>query len=114
MDGGTGLKLMYLNTFMGLGLTQDQLQTSPHPFYGVVSGKQFVPLRRVTLPVTFEDMSNYYTETLMFEVVDFSRLYHVIQGWPYYVKFMTIPSYAYLKLKIPGPTGIIIVEAKTQ
>jgi hypothetical protein len=27
---------------------------------------------------------------------------------------MTIPSYAYLKLKIPGPTGIITVEAKTQ
>jgi hypothetical protein len=30
------------------------------------------------------------------------------------VKFMAIPSYAYLKLKIPGLTGIITVEAKTQ
>jgi hypothetical protein len=27
---------------------------------------------------------------------------------------MTIPSYAYLKLKIPGPTGIIAMEAKVQ
>jgi hypothetical protein len=46
-------------------------------------------------------------------VVDFSGLYHVILGQPCYVKFMTIPSYAYLKLKISGPTGIITVEAKT-
>jgi hypothetical protein len=27
---------------------------------------------------------------------------------------MAIPSYAYLKLKIPGPTDVITVEAKTQ
>jgi hypothetical protein len=27
---------------------------------------------------------------------------------------MAIPSYAYLKLKIPEPTGIITVEAQTQ
>jgi hypothetical protein len=27
---------------------------------------------------------------------------------------MAIPSYAYLKLKISGPTGLITVEAKTQ
>jgi hypothetical protein len=25
-----------------------------------------------------------------------------------------IPSYAYLNLKIPGPTGVITVEAKDQ
>jgi hypothetical protein len=27
---------------------------------------------------------------------------------------MAIPSYAYLKLKIPGPIGVITVEAKTR
>jgi hypothetical protein len=50
---------------------------------------------------------------LAFEVVNFSRLYDVILGQPCYVKFMVIPSYAYLKLKIPGPAGVITVEAKT-
>jgi hypothetical protein len=39
MDGGSGLNLMYLDTFKGLGLTWDQLQSSPHPFYRVVLGK---------------------------------------------------------------------------
>jgi hypothetical protein len=49
MDGGSGLNLMYLNTFVGLGLTLDQLQSSPHTFYRVVLGKQFIPLMQVTL-----------------------------------------------------------------
>jgi hypothetical protein len=44
MDGGSGLNLMSLDTFKGLGLVRDQLQSSPHLFYGVVSIKQFVPL----------------------------------------------------------------------
>jgi hypothetical protein len=80
----------------------------------VVSGKQSVPLGWVTLPIIFEYASNYCTKTLTFEVVDFSGPYHIMLGWPCYVMFMAIPSYAYLKLKIPRPTGVITVEAKTQ
>jgi hypothetical protein len=61
IDGGSGLNLMYLDTFEGLGLTHDQLQSSPRPFYGVVPGKQSIPLGWVTLPDTFRDESNYHT-----------------------------------------------------
>jgi hypothetical protein len=35
----------------------------------VVLGKQSIPLRWVTLPVTFGDANNYRTEMLAFEVV---------------------------------------------
>jgi hypothetical protein len=105
MDGGSGLNLGYLNIFEGLELTRDQLQSSPHPFYGVVSGKQFI---------TLGDASNYCTETLTFEVVYFSGPYHVILRWPCYVKFMAIFRYTYLKLKIPRPTGVITMDAKAQ
>jgi hypothetical protein len=55
--------------------------------------------------------SNYRTEALTFEVVDFSEPYHVILGRLCFVKFMTIPIYTYLKLKITGPAGIITMEA---
>jgi hypothetical protein len=55
MDGGSGLNLIYLDTFDGLGLTRDQFKSSPHPFYGVVSSKQFVLLTQVAFPVTFGD-----------------------------------------------------------
>jgi hypothetical protein len=114
MDGGNGLNLMYLDTFEGLGLVRDQLKNSLHPFYGVVPGKLFAPLGQITLPITFGDATNYCIEMLTIEVVDFSGSYHVILGWPSYVKFIAIPSYAYLKLKISGPADIIIVEAKAQ
>jgi hypothetical protein len=80
----------------------------------VVLGKQSTPLRRVTLPVTFGDASNYRTKTLAFEVVNFSGPYHIILGQPCYVKFMAIASYTYLKLKIPRPVGVITMETKTQ
>jgi hypothetical protein len=50
----------------------------------------------------------------MLKVVNFSGPYHIILGWPCYVRFMSIPSYAYLKLKIPGSAGVITVESKTQ
>jgi hypothetical protein len=80
----------------------------------VVPDKQSISLGWITLPVTFGDASNYRIEMLTFEVVDFSGPYHIILGWPCYVKFMVIPSYAYLKLKILRPTDVITVEAKTQ
>jgi hypothetical protein len=112
IDGGSGLNLMYLDTFEGLGLVRDQLKNSPHPLYGVVLDKQSVPLGQFNLPVTFGDMRNYHTEMLTFEVVDFSGPYHVILGQPCYIKFMAVPSYVYLKLKILGPIGVITVEAK--
>jgi hypothetical protein len=85
---------------------------TPHPFYGVVLGKQFIPLRQGTLLVTFRDASNSCAETLAFEVVDFSWPYHVILRRSCYVKFMAITSYAYLNLKIPGPIGLSLWRPK--
>jgi hypothetical protein len=80
MDGCSSLNLMYLNTFEGLALTHDQLQRSSHLFYGVVPGKQSIPLGRITLAATFGDTSNYHTKTIAFEVVEFSGPYHIILG----------------------------------
>ena len=42
-------------------------------------------------------------------MVDFLGSYHAILGCPCYAKFMAIPNYTYLKLKMPGPNGIITV-----
>jgi len=46
---------------------------------------------------------------LTFEVVGFRGAYHAILGRPCYAKFMVIPNYTYLKLKMPGPKGVITV-----
>ena len=46
---------------------------------------------------------------LTFKVVDFPGSYHAILGRPCYAKFMAVPNYTYLKLKMSGPNGVITV-----
>jgi hypothetical protein len=61
------------------------------------------------LPVCFGTPSNFHRETLTFEVVGFRGTYHAVLGRPCYTKFMDVPNYMYLKLKMLGPKGIITV-----
>jgi hypothetical protein len=51
------------------------------------------PLGNIDLPVTFGDGSNFRTEIVIFEVVDFEGSYHAILGRPCYTKFMAVPNY---------------------
>ena len=51
-------------------------------------------------------------ETITFEVVGFHGTYHAILGRPCYAKFMAVPNYTYLKLKMSGPHRVIIVGTK--
>ena len=44
-------------------------------------------------------------------MVDFPGSYHAILGRPCYAKFMAIPNYTYLKMKMPGPNDIITVSS---
>ena len=44
-------------------------------------------------------------------MVDFLGSYHSILGQPCYAKFMVIPNYTYLKLKMSGPNGVITVSS---
>ena len=57
---------------------------------------------------------NFHTKTLYFEVMDLPSAYQAILGQPCYAKFMVIPNYAYLKLKLPGPRGVITVSGDLQ
>jgi hypothetical protein len=77
------------------------------PFYRIVPGKAVMPLKQITLPVTFGTQANYRTEFIQFEVADFETSYHAILGRPALAKFMAIPHYPYLLLKMPEPHGIL-------
>ena len=57
----------------------------------------------------FGNRANFRSKVLTFEVVDFLGSYHAILGRPCYAKFMVIPNYTYLKLKMPGPNDIITI-----
>ena len=68
-----------------------------------------MPLGQIDLPITFGDPSNYRMETHTFEVVRFHGTYNAILGRPCYAKFMAVPNYTYLKLKMLGPCGVITI-----
>ncbi|XP_066374721.1 uncharacterized protein [Miscanthus floridulus] len=59
----------------------------------------------------FSSRANFCMEILTFEVVDFPGSYHAILGQPCYMRFMVIPNYTYLKLKMLGPNGIITMSS---
>jgi hypothetical protein len=44
-------------------------------------------------------------------VVDFLGSYNTILRKPCYAKFMVVPNYTYMKLKMPKPHGIITTSA---
>jgi len=111
MDGGSSLNIIYLETLDLLGIDRVQLQPSAGEFHGVVPEKNALPVGRIDLPVCFGTATNFRKETLTFEVVGFRGTYHAIIGRPGYAKFMAIPNYTYLKLKMPGPKGVITVSS---
>jgi hypothetical protein len=109
MDGGSNLNIIYIET---LGLLQIDLSTiraGAAPFHGIIPGKHAQPLGQLDLPVCFGTPSNFRKETLTFEVVGFRGTYHAVLGRPCYTKFMAVPNYTYLKLKMSGPNGVITV-----
>jgi hypothetical protein len=47
---------------------------------------------------------------MQFEVDDFKTAYNAFLGRPALTKFMAIPHYAYLVLKMPCPNGVVSVK----
>jgi hypothetical protein len=81
------------------------------PFYGIVLGNAAIPLGSVVLSVTFgETRENYRTEYVKFEVANFETSYHAILGRLAVAKFMAIPHYTYLVLKMTSPAGVLTLQ----
>jgi hypothetical protein len=93
-----------------LGIPLSQLKPSQLTFHGIVPGRSCTPLGRVQLEVLFGKKGNSRREPVWFEVVDISSPYHALLGHPALAKFMAVPHYAYLKMKLPGPRGVITVS----
>jgi hypothetical protein len=109
MDGGSSLNIIYAETLRLLQNDLSSIRAGATPFHGIIPGKRVQPLGQLDLPVCFGTPSNFQKETLMFEVVGFRGTYHTVLGRPCYAKFMAVPNYTYLKLKMSGPNGVITV-----
>jgi hypothetical protein len=93
-----------------LGTPLAQLKPSWLTFHGIVPGHSCAPMGRVQLEVLFRKKGNSRREPIWFEVVDISSPYHALLVRPALAKFMAVPHYAYLKMKLLGPRGVIIVS----
>jgi hypothetical protein len=100
VDGGSSINVTFPRTLQVFGVHLKELRESDTPFFG--------------MPVTFGTPENYRTEFLRFEVANFDCGYNTVIGRPGLAKFMAIPHYTYMILKMPGPQGIIIVRADFQ
>jgi hypothetical protein len=109
IDGGSSLNIIYVETLGLLEIDLSTIRAGAAPFHGIIPRKRVLPLGQLDLPVCFETPSNFRKETLTFEVVGFRGTYHAVPGRPCYTKFMVVPNYTYLKLKMPGPNRVITV-----
>jgi hypothetical protein len=112
IDGGNGLNVFFTKTLkkMKLDITH-MLTKSTYPFSGIVPANAAIPLGSVILPVTFgETRENYRTEYIKFKVSDFETSYHAILVRPAIAKFMAVPHYTCLVLKMPSPAGVLSLQ----
>jgi hypothetical protein len=114
VDGGSSINVTFPRTLQGLGVPLKELHKLDTPFFGIVPTEGEYPLGHIYMPVTFRTPENYRTEFLRFEVANFDCGYNAIIVRPGLAKFMAIPHYTYMILKMPGPQGIITVRADFQ
>jgi hypothetical protein len=114
IDGGSSINLPYQSSLEKLGIPLAQLKPSRLTFHGIVPGHSCTPLGKVQLEVLFGEKGNSRREPIWFEVVDISSPYHALLGRPALAKFMSVLHYAYLKMKLPGPRGVITISGSFQ
>jgi len=110
VDGGSSIDIVFHNSLPALKLTLAQLKPYDAQFWGVLPGQSSVPLEQTTLPVQFGTPDHFRIEFVNFVVADFDGTYHAILGHPSLTKFMAVPHYLYLVLKMPTEKGVLTVR----
>jgi hypothetical protein len=113
IDNGSQAEIIVLSTFDKMGLDQKQLREPLKPLYNF-GGKRIVPVRAITLAVSFSTPKNPRTEYITFNVVDMTYPYSTIFGRDLLNTFEATLHKAYLCLKIPATFGVISVFGNQQ
>ena len=110
IDNGSAINIMYRDTMVKMGISANMLQPSSMTFHGIVPGVSCAPMGKIWVDVLFGTKENCRTESIQFEVVDLESPYHALLGRPALSKFMISTHVGYLKMKMPGPNGIITIS----
>ena len=107
MDGGSKLNLIYKETLRKFEIDWSRIKRSSTTFRGIIPSREVRCIGKITLDVVFGSPDNYRSEEVTFQVAPFSSGYHTLLGREAFTIFQAIPQYGYMKLKMPGPNGII-------
>ena len=97
-----------------MGIDPSKIKPTKPTFKGVIPGVEARCTGSVTLEVVFGHPDNYRDKELTFDIVPFHSSYHALLGRTAFAQFNVVPHYAYLKLKMPSPRGVITVNGKSQ
>ena len=97
-----------------MGINPSRIKPTKMTFKGVIPGVEAHCTGSVTLEVVFGSLNNFRSEELIFDIVPFCSGYHALLGRTAFARFNAVPHYAYLKLKMPGPQGVITVNGNTE
>jgi hypothetical protein len=86
VDNGSSADILFLKTFEKMNLSQHMLHPPEYLLQGF-GGKPIKPVGKISLPVSFGDLDNARTGTLIFDVVDIYHLYLAIFGRGFMNKF---------------------------
>ena len=110
MNGGSSLNLLYQDTVRKMGIDPSRIKHTKTTFKGVIPGVEARCTGSITLEVVFGSPDNFQNKELIFDTVPFHSGYHTLLGRTTFARFNAVPHYAYLKLKMPGPRGVITVN----
>jgi hypothetical protein len=108
VDNGSSTDILFLKTFEKMNLSQHMLLPLEYLLLGF-RGKLIKPVGKISLHVSFRDLHNARTETLMFDVVDMYHPYFAIFGKCFMNKFDAMTRQQLICMKIPAPKGVITV-----
>jgi hypothetical protein len=109
IDGGSSINILYCDTARKLGIQKSQLSPTPTIFHDIMPGHSCKPIGWIRLDVMFGKPEHFRTEKIKFEVVDLVSPYHALLGRLSPAKFMVVPHYGYLKLKMSSPKDVITI-----
>ena len=97
-----------------MGIDPSRIKPSNTTFKGVIPRVEARCTGSITLEVVFGSPDNFHSEELIFDIVPFRSGYHALLGRTAFARFNAVPHYAYLKLKMSGPHGVITVNGNTE
>ena len=114
MDDDSDLNLLYQNSIRKTGINPAIIRHGNTSFQGVTPGPDTHCMGSLLLEVMFGSPDNFRSEKLTFYIAPFISSYQALLGCEAFARINTIPHYASLTLKMPGPRGIISLKGNIE